>query len=129
MPLYKTFKSPFSCKVHIPQDLFHFLVANAFLLWAQLPLGEQRGGKLLTTKLSNGSCPGAGWNIDVVRRLLESWNVSWAIWRPAPALHNSFQERGKWVQILQSKHFQKASVLERKKNRKGAPAPTFNSIH
>lgn len=57
MPLYDTFKSSFSYKVHIPQNLFHFLVANAFLIPAQLPLGEQMGGKLLTTKSSNGSCP------------------------------------------------------------------------
>lgn len=28
MPLYETFKSSFSCKAYVPQNLFHFLASE-----------------------------------------------------------------------------------------------------
>lgn len=108
MPLYETFKSPFSGKVHIPQNVFHFLAANVFLIPAQMPLGEKMAGKLLTTKWSNGLCPDGDWNTDAVRRLLERLNVSRATWGLAPSSHNSFQERDKGVQNSAVRAFPKS---------------------
>lgn len=59
MPLWVTFKSPFSCKAHISQNLliFFLLLAGVFLIPVQLPLGDQMSEKLLNTKLSDGSYP------------------------------------------------------------------------
>jgi len=111
MSLYEIFRSPFLCKARIPQNILHFLVPNAFLIPSQLPLGEQMGGKLFATELSNGSCRDCSWNIDVVKRLLERL-VSQATSGLAPSLHNSFQERDKRFQILLTKHFQKTSVVK-----------------